>query len=117
MGSWPIPTTGIYLEGMNPTVQVGASYTANPGDFIEYTPTAASTVLLPSVPAFPGAVVTVVNMAAFAITIKPATADQATVKVNGIAGGTGYILPIGGTGVSATKVTLVNDGSNWYSAA
>lgn len=107
---YPQVATGKLLPFLNPTAQVGATYTANHGDLVEYTPTGASTITLPA--ASLAGVVAVINLAAFAITIK--TAEGAANNIQGVAGNTGYVLPAGGVGAAATQAVCVSDGTSWW---
>lgn len=92
-------------NGNNISVTAVATYNAVNGDIVQYTPTAASVVNLP--PVAQGGPVTVVNLAAFTITVK--TTDGSTIQ--GVAGSTGYVIPAGGTGAAATVATFVSDES------
>lgn len=92
----------------NFTPQVGAAYTASPGDVVLHTPTAASVVTLP--PVAQGGPVRVVNLAAFTVTVK--SADGSTVQ--GVVGTTGYVVPTGGVGAASTRASFSSDGTNWW---
>lgn len=96
------------VAAANFTPQVGATYTAAPGDVVLHTPTANSVVTLP--PVAQGGPVRIVNLAAFTITVK--SADGATVQ--GVVGTTGYVVPNGGVGAASTRASFSSDGTSWW---
>lgn len=111
---FPQVMSGLLLEGMNaPHALSAAAYTAKHGDIVVCSGGASAyTVTLPA--ASEAGVVVVLNQdATTAHTATIETAEGASNTIAGVAGNTGYVLPVGGTGASQTQAVCVSDGTNW----